>query len=96
MSGGLAFVYDPDRKFAPLCNVDVAQDLFPVEDGEVGACTAFCTALVCCRTAAWVRCLCSVGGSIGSRAGLSLSICPCLPACPPPAATRRPPACCRT
>lgn len=35
MSGGVAFVYDPERRFAPLCNVDVAQDLFPVESGQV-------------------------------------------------------------
>ncbi|KAL4421584.1 hypothetical protein ABPG75_010875, partial [Micractinium tetrahymenae] len=34
MSGGAAFVYDPEHRFAPLCNVDVAQDLFPVEDGQ--------------------------------------------------------------
>lgn len=27
MSGGLAFVYDPDNKLRPLCNVDVASDL---------------------------------------------------------------------
>ena len=36
MSGGVAFVYDADHRFAPLCNVDVATDLFPVEDGKVG------------------------------------------------------------
>ncbi len=42
MSGGAAFVYDPDHRFAPLCNVDVAQDLFPVEDGQAGPCR--CTA----------------------------------------------------
>ena len=35
MSGGVAFVFDPDHRFAPLCNVDVAQDLFPIEDGQV-------------------------------------------------------------
>ncbi len=35
MSGGVAYVYDPERRFAPLCNVDVAQDLFPVESGQV-------------------------------------------------------------
>lgn len=35
MSGGVAYVYDPERRFASLCNVDVAQDLFPVEDGQV-------------------------------------------------------------
>ena len=55
MSGGLAFVYDPDRRFAPLCNVDVAQDLFPVEDGEVGARTALLYRLVllyCCLVVA--------------------------------------------
>ncbi|KAI7845826.1 hypothetical protein COHA_000736 [Chlorella ohadii] len=34
MSGGVAYVYDPERRFAPLCNVDVAQDLFPVESGQ--------------------------------------------------------------
>lgn len=36
MSGGVAYVYDPDRRFAGLCNVDVAQDLFAVDDGKVG------------------------------------------------------------
>lgn len=36
MSGGVAYVYDPERCFAPLCNVDVAQDLFPAENGQVG------------------------------------------------------------
>jgi glutamate synthase domain-containing protein 3 len=35
MSGGLAFVRDPDQKLASLSNVDVASDLFPVEDAEV-------------------------------------------------------------
>ena len=35
MSGGIAYVYDPDRRLASLCNVDVAQDLFPVEDDTV-------------------------------------------------------------
>ena len=34
MSGGLAFVYDPDLRLSKLCNVDVASDLFPVEDEE--------------------------------------------------------------
>lgn len=34
MSGGIAFVYDPDRKLGPLCNGDVKEDLFPVEDVE--------------------------------------------------------------
>ena len=34
MSGGLAFVYDPDVKLGKLCNVDVSGDLFPVEDEE--------------------------------------------------------------
>jgi glutamate synthase (NADPH/NADH) len=32
MSGGLAFVYDPKRALGPLCNPDVAADLFPLED----------------------------------------------------------------
>lgn len=30
----MAYVYDPERCFAPLCNVDVAQDLFPAENGQ--------------------------------------------------------------
>ena len=34
MSGGLAFVYDPDSKLGKLCNVDVSSDLFPVEEEE--------------------------------------------------------------
>ncbi len=37
MSGGLAFVYDPEGRLGPLCNVDVAADLFPVEESAVGA-----------------------------------------------------------
>lgn len=32
MSGGLAFVYDPDARLAPLCNPDVASDLMPMDD----------------------------------------------------------------
>ncbi|KAK9817844.1 hypothetical protein WJX72_002960 [[Myrmecia] bisecta] len=31
MSGGLAFVYDPDQRLGPLCNEDVAGDLEPIE-----------------------------------------------------------------
>ena len=31
MSGGFAFVYDPTSRLAPLCNIDVAEDLFPLE-----------------------------------------------------------------
>ncbi|KAL4855140.1 Glutamate synthase [NADH] [Chlorella vulgaris] len=34
MSGGIAYVYDPHHTFASLCNVDVASDLFPLEDGK--------------------------------------------------------------
>ncbi|KAL4529823.1 hypothetical protein Ndes2526A_g04578 [Nannochloris sp. 'desiccata'] len=32
MSGGLAFVYDPDSRLGKLCNVDVSSDLFPVDE----------------------------------------------------------------
>lgn len=38
MSGGIAYVYDPHHTFASLCNVDVASDLFPLEDGKVCVC----------------------------------------------------------
>jgi glutamate synthase (NADPH/NADH) len=34
MSGGVAFVYDPARRLGPLCNADVAEDLFPVESAD--------------------------------------------------------------
>eukprot|EP00198_Chlamydomonas_reinhardtii_P003746 XP_001693082.1 glutamate synthase, NADH-dependent [Chlamydomonas reinhardtii] len=34
MSGGIAYVYDPNDKFKSLCNVDVANDLLPVESAE--------------------------------------------------------------
>ncbi|KAG2492850.1 hypothetical protein HYH03_009004 [Edaphochlamys debaryana] len=34
MSGGIAYVYDPNDKFKSLCNVDVANDLLPVETPE--------------------------------------------------------------
>ena len=33
----MAYVYDPERRLPPLCNVDVAGDLFAVEDGKVRA-----------------------------------------------------------
>ena len=36
MSGGLAFVHDPERRLGPLCNEDVAGDLSALEDEEVG------------------------------------------------------------
>lgn len=59
MSGGLAFVYDPDSRLAPLCNVDVAGDLFPVEDSQVLR-ALHCTALwglgVCSSRAAQALC----------------------------------------
>jgi glutamate synthase (NADPH/NADH) len=36
MSGGLAFIYDPDGDFRSLCNVDIASDLYPVaEDVDI-------------------------------------------------------------
>lgn len=35
MSGGFAFVYDPDRRLQALCNKDVAGDLEPLELEEV-------------------------------------------------------------
>eukprot|EP00878_Enallax_costatus_P000131 GHUV01000172.1.p1 GENE.GHUV01000172.1~~GHUV01000172.1.p1 ORF type:complete len:2326 (+),score=665.07 GHUV01000172.1:565-6978(+) len=34
MSGGIAYVYDPDHKLEALCNVDVKGDLMPVEAYE--------------------------------------------------------------
>ena len=35
MSGGLAYVYDPDRRLPDLCNEDVAGDLLPITNVEV-------------------------------------------------------------
>ena len=35
MSGGLAFVYDPERKLQPLCNEDVAGDLSGLQSEAV-------------------------------------------------------------
>lgn len=37
MSGGLAFVYDPERQLQSLCNEDVAGDLSALQDVEVGS-----------------------------------------------------------
>ena len=37
MSGGLAYVYDPDRRLPDLCNEDVAGDLLPITNVEVSA-----------------------------------------------------------
>jgi glutamate synthase (NADH) len=34
MSGGVAYVYDPNNKLQQLANADVASDLFPVEAPE--------------------------------------------------------------
>ncbi|EIE24001.1 glutamate synthase, NADH-dependent [Coccomyxa subellipsoidea C-169] len=34
MSGGLAFVYDPERRMPSLCNEDVSGDLSPLQDVE--------------------------------------------------------------
>jgi glutamate synthase (NADH) len=34
MSGGVAYVYDPDSTFSKYCNKDIASDLFPVEEEE--------------------------------------------------------------
>ena len=35
MSGGLAFVYDPDHRLPSKCNPDVAKDLSPLAAGGV-------------------------------------------------------------
>jgi glutamate synthase domain-containing protein 3 len=35
MSGGVAFVYDPEVRLRSLCNPDVVEDLYPVESAEV-------------------------------------------------------------
>lgn len=35
MSGGLAYVYDPDKQLAGLSNADVKGDLMPVEVGDL-------------------------------------------------------------
>lgn len=34
MSGGLAYVYDPDDRLQSLCNSDVAGDLGPVDEAK--------------------------------------------------------------
>lgn len=38
MSGGLAYVYDPEKRLPNLCNEDVAGDLLPLADVEVRSC----------------------------------------------------------
>lgn len=43
MSGGLAFVYDPEQRLPSLCNEDVAGDLFPLDDAEVSPPHLFCS-----------------------------------------------------
>ena len=35
MSGGLAYVYDPEKRLPDFCNEDVAGDLSPITDVEV-------------------------------------------------------------
>lgn len=35
MSGGFAFVFDPEKQLQSLCNADVAHDLEPLELHEV-------------------------------------------------------------
>lgn len=37
MSGGLAFVYDPEHRLPSMCNADVAGDLSALAPGEVRA-----------------------------------------------------------
>ena len=37
MSGGLAYVYDPEQRLPDMCNEDVAGDLLPLADVEVGS-----------------------------------------------------------
>ena len=39
MSGGLAYIYDPERRMPDMCNEDVAGDLLPLADVEVLPCT---------------------------------------------------------
>ena len=41
MSGGLAFVYDPEKRLKDLCNEDVAGDLFQITEMEVSYCLSF-------------------------------------------------------
>lgn len=59
MSGGLAYVYDPDRTLARMANKDIDGDLFEREqwDAEVGGCC-----LMCCTCYTWK----SSGGSLCS------------------------------
>ena len=35
MSGGLAYIYDPEKRMPDMCNEDVAGDLLPLADVEV-------------------------------------------------------------
>jgi glutamate synthase (NADPH/NADH) len=42
MSGGLAFVYDPERRLPSLCNEDVAGDIMPLDSAEVSALCYLC------------------------------------------------------
>jgi hypothetical protein len=39
MSGGLAFVYDPEKRLKDLCNEDVAGDLLQITEMEVSYCS---------------------------------------------------------
>jgi glutamate synthase domain-containing protein 3 len=48
MSGGLAFVYDPDARLGPLCNEDVAGDLSPLQGEEVRRLVTPCRCRACC------------------------------------------------
>lgn len=41
MSGGLAFVYDPEKRLKDLCNEDVAGDLLQITEMEVSYCLSF-------------------------------------------------------
>ena len=43
MSGGLAFVYDPEKRLKDLCNEDVAGDLLQITEMEVSYCLSFLT-----------------------------------------------------
>ena len=39
MSGGLAYVYDPEKRMPDMCNEDVVWDLLPLADVEVRCAT---------------------------------------------------------
>jgi glutamate synthase domain-containing protein 3 len=65
MSGGIAYVYDPDKQLPGLSNADVKGDLLPVEvSGAVLACVVLACCALCTRD---VLCCAGSAGDKGVR-----------------------------